>query len=273
LSLWPAIAFTIQGLLFLLMGLDMRSIFLGIWMIPLDKLLLYAFSIIAVVVIGRFIWVYGTVRFFPRFFFPQRNKEILPWQNLFVVSWAGMRGGVSLAAALAVPALTFLADAVDLRDFIIFIVFCVIIATLILQGLSLPYLIKKMGLDKVGQYERYREHLAELNARKQMILAALNWLQQYKQEFEKGDKLLDEIDFHINEYRMLKAQYKDRLRKHDHNYFRDEQKEMQNKMHILNQAINVEKAELLRLWQEEKINLKTRNRLLSMLDHQVQRFL
>jgi len=70
--------------------------------------MLYVFATAAVVIIGRFIWVYGAIRFLPRLLFPSIRKKdpYPPWQYPFILSWAGVRGGISLAAALAVPSFT-----------------------------------------------------------------------------------------------------------------------------------------------------------------------
>jgi monovalent cation/hydrogen antiporter len=274
-ALWPALAFAIEGLLFLLVGLDMRSIFERISFLSLESLALYVFSIIFVVIIGRFIWVYGAVIFIPRVLLPSLRKKdpYPPWQNTFIIAWSGMRGAISLAAALAVPPLTLMIEGVDPRDLLIFLVFCIIIVTLVLQGLSLPFILRKMGVDRVGEHERYNEHIAELHAQTQMIRVALHWLQEYKEQIKDNKNLLDEITLYINEYQMLKKKSKNRILEHDRKLFHDEKAEIKDKLFLLLQIINVERAELLKLWREEKINLRTRNKLLASLDHQAQHLL
>jgi len=275
LSIWPTIGFAIQALIFLLVGLDMRSVFMRISSIPLESLMLYVFSLAFVVIVGRFIWVYGAMIFLPRILFPKLRKKdpYPPWQYPFIISWAGIRGGISLAAALAIPALTLSINGIDLRDLLVFLVFCIILVTLVLQGLSLPFLLKKIGVDKVGKSERYREHLTELQARMQMIQAALSWLEGRKVKIKSNQKLLSEITQHILEYQMLKKQFESRILDHDGISPHDEQAELKEKMSLLLQLVEVERAELSRMWQEEKINLRTRNKLISTLDHQIQRHL
>lgn len=275
LAIWPALGFTIQGLIFLLVGLDMRSTVARISSIPIGSLATYVTSIIAVVIIGRFIWVYGALIFLPRFLFPSLRKRdpYPPWQYPFVIAWSGIRGGISLAAALAIPVLALKIDGVDPRDLLIFIVFSVIFATLVLQGLSLPFIIKKIGIDKVGQSERYSEHMTELETRKFMIQEALNWLHQQKSKMKGNKKLQAEVAFHLQEYEMLKAQYQSRIEGHDGESDHDEQAEIAEKMSLLIQVINVEKAALSRFWREDKINIRTRNKLIAALDHQIQRHL
>lgn len=273
LSTWPPLAFIIQAFIFLSVGLDMRSIFMRISSIPFDTLMLYVSSITFVVIVGRFIWVYGAVIVLPRFLFPAllKTDPYPPWQYPFIISWSGIRGGISLAAALAIPVLVLNIESVDLRDLIIFLVVCIIIVTLIIQGLSLPFILKKMGIDKVGESERYTEHLTELQARVQMIEAALNWLESYKEKVKDDKKLLLEVSVHLYEYRMLKVTFESRILEHDKTLFHDENIETREKLSLLLQITEAEKEELTKLWQEDKINLRTRNKLLATLDHQVQR--
>lgn len=273
LTIWPALAFAIQGLIFLLVGLDLRSTFERISSIPLESLLIYVMSVVIMVIIGRFIWVYGFVIVLPRMLFPSLNKKdpYPPWQYPFIISWSGMRGGISLAAALAIPAFTFKLGNLDLRDLFVFIVFCLIFVTLILQGLSLPYILKRMGIDKVGQSERYREHMTELQARLQMINAALNWLHLYKDKIPSDKKLLAETSMHIYEYETLRNQFEARISAHTIDSIHNEEIEIKQKLSLLSKIIDIEKDEVVKLWREDKINLKTRNKLMAILDHQLQR--
>ncbi|OAI49153.1 hypothetical protein AYO45_03135 [Gammaproteobacteria bacterium SCGC AG-212-F23] len=275
LSLWPTLAFAMQGLIFLLVGLDMRSTLMRISSIPIETLIMYIFSITLVVIVGRFIWVYGALIFLPRVLFPSLRKKdpYPPWQYPFIVSWSGIRGGISLAAALAVPIFAFKINGVDPRDLFVFLVFCIIIVTLILQGLSLPFILKKIGIDKVGQSERYKEHMNELQARALMITAALHWLEKYIEKAKNNKQLSSEISQHIHEYQMLKKHIERRILNHDGISLHDEQNEIKEDLSFLMQIIEVERIELAKLWSEEKINLKTRNKLLATLDHQIQRHL
>ncbi len=275
LSIWPTLGFAIQGLIFLLVGLDMRSTFMRISSIPLETLMLYVFSTTFVIIVGRFIWVYGALIFLPRFLLPYLRKKdpYPPWQYPFIISWSGIRGGISLAAALAVPALTLKINGVDPRDLLVFLVFCIIIVTLVLQGLSLPFIIKKIGIAHVGESERYTEHMNELQAKSEMIEAALNWLEKYIKNIKNNMKLLPEVSQYIYEYQSLKKHLASRIFAHDGKSMHDEQTETKEDLSLLLKIIEVEKSELSRLWREEKINLRTRNKLLATLDHQLQRHL
>jgi monovalent cation/hydrogen antiporter len=277
-AIWPALAFAIESLVFLLVGLNFHHIILRISIIPMDKILLYIGAVTLTVIIGRFVWVFGSVTLFSRILFPKENEKNYPLlRNAFVISWSGMRGGISLAAALAIPTLYFNVNGVDLRDLLIFIVLAIIVVTLVLQGLSLPFIMRKFGLDKIGQTEKYHEHLSALHARVEMINAAAKWLQKYKREVKDDNKLLDEVIFHTNEYETLLKQYQSRIAEHHEEISltgkHDEKDEAKASVSLLLQIIKIEKKELLKLWREEKINIRTRNKLLSQLDHQIQRFL
>lgn len=270
-AIWPVLAFGIQGILFLLVGFDMRTLLENISSIRFETLGLYALAVIAVVIIGRFIWEFIAVGFLPRLLFPAiRKKDPAPWQYLFIVSWAGMRGGISLAAALSIPFLPLMVKGVNPRDLILFLVCCVIIVTLA-QGMTLPWLIKLLGIHQDGQREKYNEHLAEISAKIKMTRRALHWLLEYRKTIGDNVDLLDELNVYIRQYKLLLKQLKERMSNHDiETLDHDEEEEMQKSLCLLSQVVEIERTELLKLWRMEKINLTTRNKLLSGLDHRIQ---
>lgn len=269
-ALWPSLTFAIQAILFLLVGLDMRMIIESISAIPFSLLMFYSTSIVLTVIIGRFVWVYGALVYLPRIFFSSVRKKdpYPPWQYPFIISWAGMRGAISLAAALAVPTLPMIGT-LDPRNLLIFLVFCVITVTFIVQGLTLPWLIKFFGMQSYGQREHYNEHIEELKARLQMVRAVLRWLSDYKEQVKDDEKLYHEAKIHYQEYKMLRKRLKERIAGHDGSILHDEQAEWVDEIAFDLQVIEVERSELLRLWQEEKINLAVRNKLIERLDHRV----
>jgi len=148
-SLWRMVDFLLESVVFALIGLQLRSV-VG----ALDaggrspgQLIWAAVLVTLVVIVGRFVWVFPAT-YLPRRF-SRRIAERDPspsWQGPFVLSWAGMRGVVSLAAAFGLP-LT-LDDGTPLpgRDIVLFITFVVVIATLVLQGFTLPALIRRLGV-------------------------------------------------------------------------------------------------------------------------------
>ncbi len=269
-AMWPSIFFGIQSILFLLVGLKMFAIVKSVSMIPVDYLLLYSGAVIATIIIGRFFWVYFPNFYIPRILFPalRRRDPHVPWQFPFVVSWAGMRGSISLAAALAVPFLPTYVYGANSRDLLIFLVFTVILATLLLQGFSLPWVLKLIGIEKFSRCEQYTEHVAELTAKKEMAKAALNWLKEYKEKFKNDERIRDEIEFQITHYKMVKSKLKERIVSHDGDTKHDEAAEIAEDTSLLLDLIDIEKNKLMDLWHNEKINLKVRNKLLEQLDHQ-----
>ncbi|MBS0349576.1 MAG: sodium:proton antiporter [Proteobacteria bacterium] len=260
-AMWPAFSFAIQSLLFLLVGLDLSSILKGIAVMPLKPLIIDVITLVALAIVGRFVWVYVS---WP--LFRNRNQK-MNWPALFLISWSGMRGGISLAAALAVPFLPKVINGVNARDLIVFLVFTVIIATLVLQGLALPWIVKLMGIEKVSQKERYSDHLAELTARKSMISAVLRWLKNYKKQIASDQKLFNEAKLYIELYRMEKLKLIARLDDHTDPLLHDEDTEIAEDTSLQLQIIEIERTTLLDLWKKEKINYSVREKLLDHLDH------
>jgi NhaP-type Na+/H+ or K+/H+ antiporter len=154
---WDLVIYLIEGLLFLLTGFEIRSLFEKSKAFPLNDVL-FAIALVAViVVVARFAWVY------PAIYLPRLSKRVRdrdpspPWQRPFAIAFTGVRGAVSLAAALALPA------SVPDRDLIVFLTYAVIAATLLVQGLSLPGLIRALRIEDDGK-DSYRENKARLMA-------------------------------------------------------------------------------------------------------------
>jgi len=272
-SVWSIISFLLQSILFLLVGLDLRYIVERITNIPINDLFLYGSVVILAVVVGRFIWVFPAA-YIPRWLFPSIRKRdpYPPWQYPFIISWAGMRGGISLAAAFAVPLLpTVTVEGVNPRDFILFLVFCVIFATLLLQGLSFPWILKKLGVYLQGKVEDYQEHLGELRARLKMTKAVLHWLSGYSGTCSDDPELSEEVKFRIQEYKILKKRLLTSIKNHKLNRVKDnihgDMIELRESISLSSQIIEVERKELTRLWREEKVSHSLRNKLQQQLDY------
>ena len=141
-GLWEVIFFVLNGLLFALVGLQLPVILDALSGISAGDLLLYAVVVTAVVMGARFLWV------FPATFLSRllRHESDEPWKSALIVSWSGMRGAVSLAAALALPLTTDAGTPFPDRELVIFLTFSVILGTLLLQGLTLPALIRALRL-------------------------------------------------------------------------------------------------------------------------------
>jgi monovalent cation/hydrogen antiporter len=175
---WELITFLLNGLIFILIGLQLRSVVEGLNEYTAGQLVSYALLTSLTVILVRMVWVFPAT-YIPRWASRRiRERDPSPsWRNVSVIAWTGMRGVISLAAALALPLQTASGVLFPDRDLIIFLTFCVILATLVVQGLSLPVLIRALGLedDRIGDKE-------ETHGRVSIAEAAL----------ERLDELVDE---------------------------------------------------------------------------------
>lgn len=145
-SVWEVVIFILNSLIFILLGLQLRSVMQGIGDYPTSALILYGVVISLVVIAVRFVWL------LPRVLVPvlrrQMKKDNIDPRNIVVWGWAGMRGVVSMAAALALPLALNDGTPFPYRNLVIYLTFCVIVFTLVVSGLSLPWVIKKLKLEK-----------------------------------------------------------------------------------------------------------------------------
>ncbi len=266
-AVWPTITFMIQSLLFLLVGVNIDTIYQSISIVPISDLIKFLGVVLVGVVLGRFIWVFP-VTYLPGFLFPSiRKKYPAPsWQSTFVISWAGMRGAVSLAAALAVPAVPVYIDHIQANDLVTFLVFGVIFFTLILQGISLPWVIKWLGIHKHVKQELFLETFAELSARKEMTLAATQWLAEYMAS-EKNPDLLEEVQLQLKNYEALLNHLEKKITHIQPKNESAEEELLIDEVNLSNKTIEIEKNILLDLWAQEKISLFIRNKLMEELDY------
>lgn len=146
-GVWNTLFFVFNGALFIILGLQLRSIFSELAIFPAGTLAEYALVIAATVIGVRFLWVFGSrvrARLDPR---SMERENGLPTRGAsFVLAWAGMRGIVSLAAALSIPDTVMAGAPFPARDLILFITFAVILVTLLGQGLTLPWFIRRFGV-------------------------------------------------------------------------------------------------------------------------------
>ena len=141
-STWSTAIFVLTGLVFILIGLQLPGILESLQGVSFVTLLKYGAIVSLAVIVGRIIWVYPGA-YIPRLSRKVRERE--PEVNLklvTIIAWSGMRGVVSLAAALAIPLMIEGGQPFPNRDLIIFLTFAVIFSTLVLQGLTLRPLIK-----------------------------------------------------------------------------------------------------------------------------------
>jgi monovalent cation/hydrogen antiporter len=141
--------------------------------IPVHQLVWYALFISFAVILIRILWVFPAA-YLPRLLFKSiRKRDPYPsWRHVTIIGWTGMRGVVSLAAALAIPLTIQNGEPFPDRDLILFLTFIVILATLVVQGLSLPLVIRWLGVKDDGSMEK-EEREARLKAN-EAALARLN---------------------------------------------------------------------------------------------------
>ncbi len=173
-AFWEMIAFLLNGFIFIMIGLQLPGILRNLSHEPLSRLTTYALIISATVVFVRIAWVFPAT-YLPRWLSPKLRARdpIPPWQHSVLIAWAGMRGVVSLAAAFALPLLLPNGERFPGRSYILFLTFCVILATLVFQGLTLPVLIRKLAIEDDGVIDE-----EERDARLQANEAAVDFIEQ-----------------------------------------------------------------------------------------------
>jgi monovalent cation/hydrogen antiporter len=173
-AMWRILVFLLNATLFMLIGLQLPLILDGVANRTTSELIGYAALVCATVIGARFVWNFTApyvVRALDRR--PQQRLRRVGWRLRVVSAWSGMRGAVSLAAALALPLTTDAGARLPDRDLILFITYALILVTIVGQGLTLPWLIRVLRVTDDGVSAR-----EELHARKAATRAALDELQR-----------------------------------------------------------------------------------------------
>jgi CPA1 family monovalent cation:H+ antiporter len=180
---WDVLVYLIEGMVFLITGLQARTLIAGLGAYSLSALVGSAAVVSLVVIMARFVWIFPAV-YLPRWLIPAiaRADPAPPWQWPFVLGFTGVRGIVSLAAALAIPFTVDDGRPFPDRDLILFLTFAVILVTLVGQGVTLPAVIRVLGLAKTGERELQTDTEEELHARRRAIDAAFERLEQLAAE-------------------------------------------------------------------------------------------
>jgi monovalent cation/hydrogen antiporter len=186
ISVWEILTFLLNAVLFLLVGLQLPRVIEDITGYSAGELIFWGLLISLVVIVVRLLWGF-TVTYLIRAIDRraiQRSRRA-SWQERLVVGWAGMRGSVSLAAALALPLETDAGAAFPARDLIILLAYVVILVTLVGQGLTLGPLIERLGVTDDGSEER-----EEVAARVRVAEAALARIEELAdQDWARPDTL------------------------------------------------------------------------------------
>jgi CPA1 family monovalent cation:H+ antiporter len=189
-AMWSVLTFLLNATLFILIGLQLPVIVEGLSGRPAGEVIGYAAAVSAAVIAVRFLWnflVTFLIRAIDRR--PSQRARRAGWRTRVVGGWAGMRGAVSLAAALALPLHTDAGAPLPGRDLIQFITFAVILVTVVGEGLTLPFLIRRLGVVEDGTEEENEE----LRARLVIARAALERVDQLEGEEWTRDGTIERV--------------------------------------------------------------------------------
>lgn len=252
-SLWNVLVFILNSLIFILIGIQMSDVVDKLARYSWLELIGWGLAVSVVAILVRFAWVFP-VAYLPRWLSGSLHEHEPEFRNheLFVVSWCGMRGIVSLAAALALPATLPDGTPFPYRDLIIFLTFFVIAMTLVGQGLSLPAFIRKL---KVGS--NWNIHHEQQRVRATMSSAALGAIDRIVAEEGVPGEWVDSLRAEIAERITLATPDDD---------IPSPRAELLRRLRLA--AIQAERRELIRLWQNNEIGDEVMHHLEEILDYQ-----
>lgn len=192
-NIWEFVEFLLTALVFILIGLQLRGIFERLEGYDAASLTLLGFAVSATLIVSRFLWVFPSV-FLPRLLSRSLRERdpVPPWSHPTILSWAGMRGVVSLAAALALPA------RFPGRDIIVFLAFCAIFASLVVQGTTLGLVIRRLGLAEEEDTALPEPDTAQ--ARAELASASLDAVQEHLED--DGSEHAEAAEELVEEYKV-----------------------------------------------------------------------
>jgi CPA1 family monovalent cation:H+ antiporter len=251
-AVWEILTFVINALVFALVGLQLSRILDALTGLSAGRLTLYAVLVIGTVVLTRIFWL-PILSYLPRRLFGRGMPA--PLEQTMVISWSGMRGAVSLAAALAIPLTTHAGAHFPQRDLIVFLTFAVILGTLVLQGLSLPALIRALRLEP--------DHLDEKEDAKARIRAA-------EAALVRLEELEDENWVRDDTAERLRGLYNFRRDRFSSRFDAEAdgaiEERSQNYQRLRRELLEAERSEIVRLRREGVINDDAMRRLQRDLD-------
>jgi Na+/H+ antiporter len=257
-GLWSVLAFLLNATLFILIGLQLPVIVDGLSGRPAGQVLGYAAAVCGVVIGVRFVWnftVTWLIRAIDRR--PSQLARRAPWRVRIIGSWAGMRGAVSLAAALALPLHTDAGAPLPGRELIQFVTFSLILVTVVGQGLTLPWLIRQLGAVEDGSEEE-RE---EIRARLVIARAALERVDELEAEEWTRDGSIERVR---RLYEFRQRRFKIRAGKlEDEDGLEDGSQRYQRMMHEIYSA---QRRALVALRNEREISSEVMRRVERELD-------
>jgi monovalent cation/hydrogen antiporter len=259
-AVWNTLDFLLNGVVFILIGLQLPFILRGIRGISHRDLLFDAGILTAAVIALRILWMYpgAWLAYFIRTRLLKQNYGPPKARGIFVLGWTGMRGVLALAAAISLPRTLDNGSPFPQRDVIIFLTFSVILVTLVVQGLTLPSLIRKLGLCEADPLET-----VEREARRRMLRGALDYLEAIESDGSRPDEAvwLDVMQHYKDRYAMVDGQKA---------AGEDPSRGQWSQMYDLNNRVRAaERAALLKMRYEDRMSdhvLRKLERELDLLD-------
>jgi CPA1 family monovalent cation:H+ antiporter len=256
---WDLLIYLTEGLVFLITGLQARTMIARLGPFSVGELIVSALVVCLVVIAARFVWTFPAT-YLPRRLSPSlaRRDPAPPWQYPFALAFTGVRGIVSLAAALAIPLTTERGEPFPHRDLILFLTFAVILVTLVGQGLLLPAVIRWLGLANTGLRERLDTRAEEFAARRQAVRAVIERLEALGLEEEYSKEVLDP----------LRTRHGERLRHVAHHSDGDEDHRKLSEVHdrIELALIEAERQAINELYRKGRVKDEARRRIERDLD-------
>ena len=251
LPVWEMVVFLLNGVLFMLIGLQLPQVVHALPPSSLTRVTKLAILVVAAIILVRFVWMFGS-SYLPRLLSRTfRHENPPPWQHTALIAWTGMRGADSLAGALAIPLALPQGDPFPGRNLILLLTFCVIFGTLVLQGLTLSPLVRWLRVvdDRVTERE---ERLARLKANEAALarLEVTESLQRARPEVVER----------------LRSEYLDRIRQ-----LRSEGPQQETVSRLFSPDFEELAREALRTERETVIQLRNEEAISDQALHRIQR--
>ncbi len=255
---WDFLIYSTEGMLFLVTGLQARALLHAFKTYAPSQLILSALIVSGAIIVARFVWMYPAT-YLPRWLSRAlaRADPAPPWQWPFFIAYTGIRGIVSLAAALAIPLTIENGQPFPHRDLILFLSYSVILVTLVGQGLFLPVLIRALGLANAGRAEIQIEKAEEVAARRKAIEAVLMRL----------DEIAHGTDIREETVQAIRAFYRGRL-KHVEQPGGEtpEADALAQHRGLMAQLLDIEREKMIALYREGLLKDEPRRRIERDLD-------
>jgi CPA1 family monovalent cation:H+ antiporter len=248
-NIGKTISFLMNAIIFLLVGLQLHPALVTLSVYSREHIFAYALAIAATVILIRFAWIFG-MGLIPR----RRPRDFIPsdeWKLRVIGSWAGFRGGISLAAALALPIAVASGAAFPRRQLMIFLVFGVIFVTLVGQGLTFPWLLRLLRLGDDNREAREMRY-----ALAQMSSVALMRLARFESDHHLNAETLD----------VLKRRYSLRAQRYSLDALPDVLSEARIYHDASRELLEAQRAKLDEMQRQGRIDGNVRTRIQTMLD-------